>query len=617
MPKIDVNTSYERNTRKQRKQSIINAIRRGYFSHVRYLLENTSIDPNEIYQSSATTNSIQVSPTLLLPVISNTQNPSSLPVITNLTQIINSIYSFNGRTPLMFCASIEDETWSYGIAQNLIEKGAKVGLKDPHGLNALMYACIHQKKSLVRLYLNAPGDYNVLGVDNFGNTAMHIASLGHLESICKILNDTCVKYDINPLTDIPKNKFGHTPFDLCIANGHKSCINNFNTLNEYFSNKRAIKKKGPSRIQTAFKKEEANNHRVFSNPLNSSSVLGDYVLNSRVSSVCTTSSSHYYNVNSNHHHQYHNNVFNVNCPSVLFEHSESSIATSPILLSAINPKRDVDESHVPVVNITVPSRLTQQQSSQQSSNHYTAIASTSASLHHPSPLNTSSSSFSNILEIYKFIYPYKEQMIKVSVNEVKSPIKSARTNAVIYELRPLTSTKMVFTKGKNKMEDLKQQEPTRVLRSALVVAHINELTRKLSDDRSQMVDSQHFKSVSFSNINPIIEINAQQKSEQPKEEQQSTWRNSFNKLFDSLQSQNSDSYRKGCRYTASSIDQLAAVPAVNNLTNCLGRRMSMQRKSIVSSSNSFINLGRRQSNISSLINMKLHAGRRPSVTTNV
>ena len=43
----------------------------------------------------------------------------------------------------MFCAIIVDETWAYEIAKNLLEKGAKLGLKDPNGLNALMYACIH------------------------------------------------------------------------------------------------------------------------------------------------------------------------------------------------------------------------------------------------------------------------------------------------------------------------------------------------------------------------------------------------------------------------------------------------------------------------------------------
>jgi hypothetical protein len=231
-----------------RKNSIIQAIRRGFFSNIRYLLENAESDPNEIFEAS----SPQPKPSALEPVIINNYSCNETPIVTNLKLIIQSIYSFHGRTPLMFCASIENEKWSFGIAQNLLEKGAKLSLKDPNGLNALMYACIHSKESLVNLYLNALGDFHLLSVDNFGNTALHIASLGKNESICKILCDICVKYDINPLTAAHKNKLGHTPFDLCFLNRHKSCIDNYNNIKEHFLSRET--NQTSARINTAFKK---------------------------------------------------------------------------------------------------------------------------------------------------------------------------------------------------------------------------------------------------------------------------------------------------------------------------------------------------------------------------
>ena len=137
MPKIDENNNLEKE--RKRKLSIIQTIRRGFFTHVRHLLENIKADPNELFKA----NIPQPLSSFLAPVISNANSPNGPPVVSNLSLINGSIYSFHGRTPLMFCASIEDETWAYGIAQNLLEKGAKLGLKDPNGLNALMYACIH------------------------------------------------------------------------------------------------------------------------------------------------------------------------------------------------------------------------------------------------------------------------------------------------------------------------------------------------------------------------------------------------------------------------------------------------------------------------------------------
>jgi hypothetical protein len=130
-----------------------------------------------------------------------------------------------GRTPLIMCTFIEDDHWSYNIAQNLIEKGGIVGRKDHNGLNALMYACLNQKLSLFKLYAKTVGDYSLTSTDNFSNTVMHMASLSPNESMCLCLQELCFKYGLNVLQ--LKNKFGHTPYDLCLLMNHRQCLSNY------------------------------------------------------------------------------------------------------------------------------------------------------------------------------------------------------------------------------------------------------------------------------------------------------------------------------------------------------------------------------------------------------
>ena len=592
MPKIDLNASFERE--RIQKQSIIQAIRRGLFTHVRYLLENLNVDPNEIFEAT----SMQPSVMALLPVISNT---NSQPIVLNLNLIINSISSCHGRTPLMFCANIQDETWAYSIAQNLIEKGAKVGLKDPNGLNALMYACIHGKKNLVSLYLNAPGDYNLLSVDNFGNTAMHIASLGHTESICKILNDMCLKYDINPLTDIPKNKLGHTPCDLCVLNGHKTCIENLNSVNEYFTIKRS--KQTSTKINTTFKKDDSRlgTPSILSNETNSNS-------NSRLSSI--NSSMHYY----------HHSIFNVNCPSVLLERSEISFKTATSADKLKNDHNDIKQSSGRSNNISFRSHLPQPQSN----NHTSTASSASTNLHQFS--SSSNLNSSNSIEIYKTIYPYKEHQIKANAAIIKKPVKEdiKKLKPMVYELRPLTSSKS-FIKSKNKLEEIKiKDEPKQSDESK------NRLKSASIIKDYTMPQISDLKLVSFSSPEPL------KKSKQFEESQllehssndPTTWRRSFNKIFDTFESQKSFSFRKSFQYTPSTIEDLTPVQAnilinasLNNTvtstaSNAVNRRGSMMpRKSL--SQNIPPTLGRRQSTLNTLVGIKLHMGnRKTSIVAN-
>ena len=79
------------------------AIQHGYFRCVRYLLELCS-DPNERDQQL--------------------------------------------RTPLILCAHVDDDQWSLSLAQNLLEKGAKVALEDHTRRNAYVESFVGESPPL-------------------------------------------------------------------------------------------------------------------------------------------------------------------------------------------------------------------------------------------------------------------------------------------------------------------------------------------------------------------------------------------------------------------------------------------------------------------------------------
>ena len=143
------------------------------------------------------------------------EKPSSAPAPVSRTR---------GRTPLMLCSMIEDNSWSYSIAQNLIEKGADLGLKDSNGYNALMYASLYERTNILELFLNAPGDYNILSKDLYGNTVFHLASLGKCQKNCGILHEIANKFGVDPFIQVEKNFFGHMPYDICKLNNHDYCL---------------------------------------------------------------------------------------------------------------------------------------------------------------------------------------------------------------------------------------------------------------------------------------------------------------------------------------------------------------------------------------------------------
>ena len=125
----------------------------------------------------------------------------------------------HARTPLINCALIDDEKWGAGLARLFIEKGGRITARDKRGLNALHYACVHNRKLIVEVYLDAL-DFDLNIVDKFGNTALHYAASIGSTAICELLIKAHLRYLVP--TDIP-NRRNETPLLLAWKAGHIEC----------------------------------------------------------------------------------------------------------------------------------------------------------------------------------------------------------------------------------------------------------------------------------------------------------------------------------------------------------------------------------------------------------
>ncbi|CAF1053992.1 unnamed protein product [Rotaria sordida] len=126
------------------------------------------------------------------------------------------------RTPLILCAYIENDRWSLSLAQNLLEKGAKIALEDHARRNALHHACALQRIHLVQLYLSCL-DFNLDARDCEGNTCLHyVAITGNCE-IAELLIKSAEKMDIH--LDQYVNRDGCSAAVLALKYGHIECAN--------------------------------------------------------------------------------------------------------------------------------------------------------------------------------------------------------------------------------------------------------------------------------------------------------------------------------------------------------------------------------------------------------
>ncbi|XP_018410577.1 PREDICTED: tRNA (adenine(37)-N6)-methyltransferase [Nanorana parkeri] len=79
------------------------------------------------------------------------------------------------RTALINCCLHDGEKWALGSARLLLTYGAKVGLCDKVGRNALMYAIMYGRQYLVKLFLDAL-DYDLDHTDKLHHTALWYAA---------------------------------------------------------------------------------------------------------------------------------------------------------------------------------------------------------------------------------------------------------------------------------------------------------------------------------------------------------------------------------------------------------------------------------------------------------
>jgi hypothetical protein len=158
--------------------SLLHCLERGYFSSIRYLVESGHGNIHERDQ--------------------------------------------NHRTVLMYCCNISDDCWTISTAMMLLEHGARINDRDRDGLNALHYAVVMQRLSLVKLYL-ASVDFNLhQSVDIYGNTCLHYACLiGHVDIVRCIIN--MMKHYSIDLT--MKNFDGLTAYDIARQFKHVHCEN--------------------------------------------------------------------------------------------------------------------------------------------------------------------------------------------------------------------------------------------------------------------------------------------------------------------------------------------------------------------------------------------------------
>lgn len=93
-----------------------------------------------------------------------------------------------GRTALIHCAFIKDETKSVGLARALLQTGARVAERDNFGYNSLHYACMEQRVRLVNVLLSALDCHVNAKCPKDGNTALHYAAMtGNVDTTTQLL----------------------------------------------------------------------------------------------------------------------------------------------------------------------------------------------------------------------------------------------------------------------------------------------------------------------------------------------------------------------------------------------------------------------------------------------
>ncbi|CAF0771472.1 unnamed protein product [Didymodactylos carnosus] len=128
----------------------------------------------------------------------------------------------NLRTTLILCTYVENAKWRLSLAQNLLEKGARIALEDHARRNSLHHACALQRDELVELYLTCI-DFNIEAKDCEGCTCLHYAAITGNSYIAEMLIEAAEKKGIQ--LDQCINKEGCSAAVLALKYGHIDCAN--------------------------------------------------------------------------------------------------------------------------------------------------------------------------------------------------------------------------------------------------------------------------------------------------------------------------------------------------------------------------------------------------------
>lgn len=124
------------------------------------------------------------------------------------------------RTALMQLCFLEDETKAAKYAKILLQRGAKVGLKDKNGLTALSHACKRGQEQLVSIMLEEASDFDLNSQDKQGNTALHYAALSGNFVVLNLLLSKLKRFKLS----VDKlNKKGETPLIVASKSGNFFC----------------------------------------------------------------------------------------------------------------------------------------------------------------------------------------------------------------------------------------------------------------------------------------------------------------------------------------------------------------------------------------------------------
>ena len=124
------------------------------------------------------------------------------------------------RTALMQICFLEDEAKAAKYAKILLQRGAKVGLKDKTGLTALSHACKRGQEQLVSIMLEEASDFDLNSQDNQGNTALHYAAMSWNFVVLNLLLSKLKRFKLSVDT---LNKKGETPLIAASKSGNFFC----------------------------------------------------------------------------------------------------------------------------------------------------------------------------------------------------------------------------------------------------------------------------------------------------------------------------------------------------------------------------------------------------------